>query len=75
MKGASNVTLAQLIEAGVIEPGDQVLTVTVGGPGGTNTFIAGGQVWPADACTCHSASSKVLAFNTLTSADAACCIR
>lgn len=41
MKGASNVTLAQLIEAGVIEPGDQVLTVTVGGPGGTNTFIAG----------------------------------
>ena len=44
MKGASNVTLAQLIEAGVIEPGDQVLTVTVGGPGGTNTFIAGGHM-------------------------------
>lgn len=42
MKGAATVTLAQLVDAGVIEPGEQVLTVSVGGPGGTNTFIAGG---------------------------------
>jgi hypothetical protein len=67
------VTLAQLIEAGVIEPGEQVLTVTVGGPGGTNTFIAGGHCESAGRCISRNIGTELLAFDaSLTSGCGPC---